>query len=84
MNDAGISQDVLKAADQLVHLPMQGFVSSFNISCAAAIALWEARRSRLERLGAQSELTRLQQDTLKAAMLLKHTVSKIPPSSNVA
>ena len=80
---AGVTQAVLEGADQLVHLPMQGFVSSFNISCAAAIVLWEARRCRLERLGPQPELTAEQQDTLKAAMLLRHTVRQLQPCSRV-
>ncbi|KAK9818965.1 hypothetical protein WJX74_008645 [Apatococcus lobatus] len=71
----GVTREVLEGADQLVHLPMQGFVSSFNISCAAAVVLWEARRCRLQRLGTQAELTAQQQDVLKAAMLLRHTAT---------
>ena len=80
---AGVTREVLEGADQLVHLPMQGFVSSFNISCAAAVVLWEARRCRLEKLGAQAELTAQQQDVLKAAMLLRHTVRLLQPTLHV-
>ena len=56
---AGVSQEVLEGADHLVHLPMQGFVTSFNISCAAAVVLWEARRCRMQSLGSQHELARI-------------------------
>ncbi|MFM1930889.1 MAG: hypothetical protein RL226_192 [Bacteroidota bacterium] len=37
----GISQDAIDQADYLVRIPMYGFTESFNISVAAAIALYE-------------------------------------------
>ncbi|RLW68469.1 MAG: hypothetical protein B6D68_03555 [spirochete symbiont of Stewartia floridana] len=36
----GISDDVKKQADEFLHIPMVGFVDSFNISAAAAIILY--------------------------------------------
>ena len=38
-------------ADVRITIPMVGFVDSYNISVAAALLMWEARRSRVERLG---------------------------------
>ncbi len=35
----GLPQSVIEAADELVHVPMYGFVESFNISVAAALCL---------------------------------------------
>lgn len=35
----GVSQEFLDGADYLVHMPMYGFVESFNVSVAAALAL---------------------------------------------
>jgi 23S rRNA (guanosine2251-2'-O)-methyltransferase len=43
---AGLHRSVRKACDVLVRLPMQGPVGSMNVSAAAAIALYEARRQR--------------------------------------
>jgi len=36
----GISQTVINGADRLVHIPMYGFVESFNISVSAAVSLY--------------------------------------------
>ena len=38
-------------ADAQAVVPMVGFVDSFNISVAAALCMYEARRCRQERLG---------------------------------
>ncbi len=53
----GASKMLLDAADDRVRLPMLGFTESFNISAAAAIALYHVYRDRVTRLGRHSDLT---------------------------
>lgn len=45
--DTGISKDVLKRADVLVHIPMAGTFDSLNVSVATGMVLYEALRQRL-------------------------------------
>lgn len=40
----GISEEVVKAADAFVRIPMYGFTESFNISVSAAICMYELSR----------------------------------------
>lgn len=42
--EEGLSQTVLEEADEHVHIPMEGFTQSFNISVSAALCLYELRR----------------------------------------
>jgi len=42
----GVSDDVLKTADQSIVIPMMGMVESFNVSVACAVILSEAQRQR--------------------------------------
>ena len=42
----GLTPQTLAAADQCVVIPMSGFVTSLNVSVAAAILLFEAQRQR--------------------------------------
>ncbi|MDX1583935.1 MAG: tRNA (guanosine(18)-2'-O)-methyltransferase TrmH [Thermoanaerobaculia bacterium] len=42
----GISRDALDTSDDLVVIPMKGFVASLNVSVAAALILFEAQRQR--------------------------------------
>jgi len=42
----GVSETALKYADELIVIPMVGFVQSFNVSVAAAIVLYEAFKQR--------------------------------------
>jgi tRNA (guanosine-2'-O-)-methyltransferase len=46
---AGVSKEMLAAADANVLIPMVGFVQSFNISVAASLLLYEAYRQREKR-----------------------------------
>ena len=46
---AGASDAMLAAADAALLLPLDGFVQSYNVSVAAALALYHARRDRLAR-----------------------------------
>lgn len=45
--ETGVSKDVLKRADALVHIPMPGGFESLNVSVAAGLMLYEAMRQRL-------------------------------------
>lgn len=47
--DKGISKRILKSADGLVKIPMQGKIGSLNVSVAAGMALAEANRQRIEK-----------------------------------
>ncbi|WP_209330348.1 TrmH family RNA methyltransferase [Lunatimonas salinarum] len=37
----GVSEDVIKQADGLIHIPMYGFTESFNISVTASVFLYD-------------------------------------------
>lgn len=42
----GISPEILKICDELVHIPMSGKITSLNVSAAAAICAYEVQRQR--------------------------------------
>lgn len=71
---AGVSQAVLDAADVTAVIPMSGLVESFNISVAAALILYEARRSRCTGGGAACDLDAAQQRQLLASFLMRSVV----------
>lgn len=71
---SGVSAEALSLADATAYIPMSGFVSSFNVSVAAALVFYEARRARLERLGYHCDLTDHDKQVLTAVMLLRHQV----------
>ncbi len=66
----GISSDIQKACDQFVHLPMQGFVQSYNISVAAALFLFYIQKS-IEKNQTFCDLNKQQQDILAAHYVLR-------------
>lgn len=41
---AGLTEEVIRAADLVCHLPMHGLKSSLNVAVAAGVALYEIRR----------------------------------------
>lgn len=47
--DKGISRDVLNLCDAQAGIPLVGRIESLNVSAAAAVILFEARRQRFER-----------------------------------
>lgn len=53
---AGASEAMLEAADAALLLPIDGFVQSYNVSVAAALALYHARADRLRRTGHHADL----------------------------
>jgi len=68
----GVSQEFLDAADARIIVPMDGFVDSYNISVAASLIMWEARRLRIEKLGRHGDLNEEEQEILKAVFFLRH------------
>lgn len=44
--DTGVSNEVLRKADELVQIPMSGKIGSLNVSVSAGIALYEVTRQR--------------------------------------
>ena len=48
---AGVSEALLDVADDALLLPLDGFVQSYNVSVAAALALYHARADRTARGG---------------------------------
>lgn len=67
----GISPEMIAAADQTVIIPMQGFVQSFNISVAAAIALYHIYLVRIQSRGGQGDLDEVQKQILRAEFSLR-------------
>lgn len=45
--DRGISKDVIRRADKLIHIPMAGSFDSLNVSVATGMILYEAMRQRM-------------------------------------
>ena len=72
---SGVSAEAIELADATAYIPMSGFVSSFNVSVAAALVFYEARRARLERLGYHCDLSDHDKQVLTAVMLLRHQVN---------
>ncbi len=46
--DKGISKDVIRRADHLIHIPMSANFDSLNVSVATGMILYEAMRQRLK------------------------------------
>jgi tRNA (guanosine-2'-O-)-methyltransferase len=68
---AGLSDGLAAAADVRVRIPLSGFVQSFNISVAAALCLYRARRDRITRLGAHGDLLPADRERLRAVFTMK-------------
>lgn len=67
----GVSREMLDIADARVVIPMPGFSQSFNISVAAAIALYHIRRDRIMRLGYHGDLDASARRLLTASYYLR-------------
>jgi len=68
---SGISEQMSDLADSKFHVPMQGFVESFNISVAAAVTFYHIYLSRKEPLGSHGNLSMSQKNELLASYLFK-------------
>lgn len=67
---AGVSEEALKSADARMVVPMTGFTRSFNISVAAALTLYHAKRDRRQR-GLEGDLTDDERRILTAEYYLR-------------
>lgn len=67
----GISRELLAEADARCVIPIVGFTQSFNISVAAAIALYHAQRDRLARQGRHGDLSPEWKAALRAVFYLR-------------
>lgn len=74
----GISADMLARADQNCVLPIDGFIQSYNISVAAALALYHARQDRLVRLGRHGDLSPEEQEVLAARYYIRSVRAAAP------
>ena len=68
---AGVSDEFRDAADEIAAIEMSGFAQSLNISVAAAICLYEARRDRIARLGKHGDLAEADRQRLKAVFAVR-------------
>jgi tRNA (guanosine-2'-O-)-methyltransferase len=68
----GVSQAVLDESDEICEIPIDGFVESFNVSVAASLIFWEARRVRIEKLGRHGDLRDFEKEILKAVFYLRN------------
>lgn len=62
----GISQDVVDLCDERVYLPMDGFVQSFNVSVAGALAFQDIARRKRAAHGSTGDLSSAEQLLLRA------------------
>lgn len=62
----GVSGELLEQADGRVVIPMAGFSQSFNISVAAALALYHIRQARLRAQGFHGDLCDREKRKLRA------------------
>jgi len=68
----GVSETVVDMADSICEIPIDGFVESYNISVAASLIFWEARRIRTENMGKHGDLTNEEQEILRAIFYLRN------------
>ena len=67
----GISDAMREAADADCIIPMDGFTESFNISVAAALAMYHARHDRVQRQGRHADLSEDAQARLIARFCMR-------------
>ena len=68
---AGVSPALLDLVDATAHIPISGFVESYNISVAAGVALYQARHMRIDELGSHGDLSAADRERLRAVFWLK-------------
>jgi tRNA (guanosine-2'-O-)-methyltransferase len=67
----GVSPAMLEAVDTACIVPLSGFTESFNVSVAAAVALYHAQQDRLRRQGHHADLTDAERDALVARFCMR-------------
>ena len=69
--EAGVSDAMMEEVDAACVVPLPGFTESFNVSVAAAVALYHAQQDRLNRQGHHADLTDAAQRRLVARFCLR-------------
>jgi len=69
--EAGVTDEMLDASDAACEVPLPGFTESFNVSVAAAVALYHAQQDRLDRQGHHADLSTEEQARLVARFCLR-------------
>ena len=69
--EAGVSDAMMDKVDTACVVPLPGFTESFNVSVAAAVALYHAQQDRLNRQGHHADLSAEAQQRLTARFCLR-------------
>jgi len=69
--EAGVTDAMLEETDAACEVPLPGFTESFNVSVAAAVALYHAQQDRLDRQGRHADLGDDEQRRLVARFCLR-------------
>jgi tRNA (guanosine-2'-O-)-methyltransferase len=69
--EAGVSEAMMDEVDAACEVPLPGFTESFNVSVAAAVALYHAQQDRLDRQGHHADLADNEQTRLVARFCLR-------------
>lgn len=69
--EAGVSDAMMDEVDAACVVPLRGFTESFNVSVAAAVALYHAQQDRLNRQGVHADLSEEEQARLTARFCLR-------------
>jgi len=69
--ERGVSPAMLEAVDRSCIVPLVGFTESFNVSVAAAVALYHAQQDRLARQGYHADLGEEEQTALVARFCMR-------------
>lgn len=75
----GLSQPAQAACQHRYSIPMVGMSESLNLSVSAAISLYDTSERKRQQLGATSDLTAQQQNTLRAQYYLHSANSRMFP-----
>jgi len=67
----GVSPAMLEVVDTSCIVPLSGFTESFNVSVAAAVALYHAQQDRLRRQGHHADLSEDEQESLVARYCMR-------------
>jgi tRNA (guanosine-2'-O-)-methyltransferase len=69
--EAGVSDAMMDEVDAACVVPLPGFTESFNVSVAAAVALYHAQQDRLNQQGHHADLSEEEQRRLVARFCLR-------------
>jgi len=69
--DAGVSDAMMEEVDGACEVPLPGFTESFNVSVAAAVALYHAQQDRLDRQDHHADLSDEERRRLVARFCLR-------------